>query len=169
MTVFVEGDLQITIDDALQARRFDGAEHGLSHCMKAVDFVVELPDRFLYIEFKDPDHPLAQYESRQEFFNDFTGRVLIEELKQKFRDSFLYEWATGRADKPVHFAVLVGMSDLTEDILISKTEELMRELPVTGARSWIRSIAHSCSIFNVDSWNQHLPDFPVSRISSTQR
>ena len=166
MTVFVEGDLQMTIDNALDARRFDGPEHGLSHCMKAVDFVVELPDRIMYIEFKDPDHPQARYDSRQEFINDFTGRVLIEELKQKYRDSFLYEWATGRAGKPIHFAVLVAMSALTEDVLISKTEELTRELPVSGARSWVRPIAHSCSIFNVDSWNLHLPDFPVTRISS---
>lgn len=167
MTTLVEGDLRITIDDKLQARRFDGPEHGLSHCMKAVDFVIELPDRIIYVEFKDPDHPQARYESRQEFINDLTSRVLIEELKQKYRDSFLYEWATGRVDKPVHFAVLVAMSALTQDILISKTEELARALPVSGAKSWVRPIAHSCSIFNVASWNLHMPEFPVTRISST--
>ena len=90
MTVFVEGDLQISIDDALDARRFDGPGHGLSHCMKAVDFVVEFPERFMYIEFTDPDHPRTQYDNRQKFMEDLTGRVLIEELRQKFRDSFLY-------------------------------------------------------------------------------
>ena len=167
MPVFVEGDLQITIDDALDARRFDGPGHGLSHCMKAVDFVIELSDRIIFIEFKDPDHPQAQYESRQEFLSDFTGRVLIEDLKQKFRDSFLYEWATGHADKPVHFAVLVGVSDLTEDVLISKTEELMRELPVSGAGSWVRQIAHSCAVFNIESWNRFLPRFQVRRLSAS--
>ena len=167
MPVFVEGDLQISIDDALEARRFDGPEHGLSHCMKAVDFIVELSDRTMFIEFKDPDHPQAQFESREEFLNDFTGRVLIEELKQKFRDSFLYEWATGRADKPVHFAVLIGMSDLSEDVLISKTEELMRELPVSGAGSWVRQIAHGCAVFNIESWNRHISGFQVRRLSAS--
>ena len=55
MTVLREGDLQITINDAIEARKFDDeASHGLSHCMKAVDFVVELPDRYLFIEVKDP-------------------------------------------------------------------------------------------------------------------
>ena len=46
MTVFVEGDLQMKlIDDALDARRFDGPKAtALSHCMKAVDFIVEFPD-----------------------------------------------------------------------------------------------------------------------------
>ena len=167
MTILVENDLQISIDDSLDARRFDGPEHGLSHCMKAVDLVIELPDQFLYIEFTDPDHPQAQYQNKQRFIRDLTGRALVEELKQKYRDSFLYEWATGRANKPVHFAVLVGMSALTEDILISKTEELAKELPVSGASSWIRPIAHSCTMYNVESWNRLLPGFPVSRISST--
>ena len=167
MTILVEGDLQISIDDSMDIRRFDGPEHGLTHCMKAVDFVIEMPDRFLYIEFKDPDHPHVQDRNRQRFIRDFTGRVLVEELKQKYRDSFLYEWATGRGNKPVHFAVLVAMSDLTEDILISKTEELARELPVSGASSWNRPIAHSCTMYNVESWNRLLPGIPVSRISST--
>ena len=167
MTILMEGDLRITIDHPLDARRFDGPGHELSHCMKAVDFVIEFPDRFLYIEFTDPDHPQAQDHSRQRFIEDFTGRGLVEELKQKYRDSFLYEWATGRANKPVHFAVLVAMSALTEDILISKTEELARELPVSGASSWIRPIAHSCTMYNIESWNRLLPGIPVSRISTT--
>ena len=44
MTVFTftEGNLQITIKGAIRARKFDAHNaHGLSHCMKAVDFVVE--------------------------------------------------------------------------------------------------------------------------------
>lgn len=46
MTVLIEGNLQITIPGAVQARKFDdGASHGLTHCMKAVDFIVELADR----------------------------------------------------------------------------------------------------------------------------
>lgn len=45
MTVLKEGDLQITIGDAINARKFDDANHGLNNCMKAVDFIVELLDR----------------------------------------------------------------------------------------------------------------------------
>ena len=50
---FTEGELQITVTDAVSARKFDGDSHRLSHCMKAVDFIVELPDCYLFIEFKD--------------------------------------------------------------------------------------------------------------------
>ena len=59
MTVLREGNLQITINNAIEARKFDDASHGLSHCMKAVDFFVELPDRYLFIEVKDPQAPQA--------------------------------------------------------------------------------------------------------------
>ena len=41
-----EGDLQITFNNAIVCRKFDDhLAHGLSHCMKAVDFIVELHDR----------------------------------------------------------------------------------------------------------------------------
>ena len=56
MTAFTEDNLQVTFNNVVQARR-DGIGHGLTHCMKAVDFIVELHDRYLFIEFKDPDNP----------------------------------------------------------------------------------------------------------------
>ena len=49
MTVLTEGKLQLTISNAVAARKFDDASHKLSHCMKAVDFVVELSDHYLFI------------------------------------------------------------------------------------------------------------------------
>jgi len=57
MTVrnLTEGDLQLTINGAIGARKFDDdSSHKLSHCMKAVDFIVEYPDFYLFIELKDP-------------------------------------------------------------------------------------------------------------------
>ena len=53
MTLLREGDLEVEFVDANNGRKFD-EEYGLSHCMKAVDFIVEFEDRYLFIEFKDP-------------------------------------------------------------------------------------------------------------------
>ncbi len=64
MTVLEEGDLQITIGDAINARKFDDATHGLNSCMKAVDFIVELLDCYLFIEIKDPQAPQTPKQSR---------------------------------------------------------------------------------------------------------
>ena len=42
MTVIAEDDLQIKLPAGAKARKFDDQNvHGLSHCMKAVDFIVQ--------------------------------------------------------------------------------------------------------------------------------
>ena len=163
---FHESDLQVIFDDVVDAHRFDGSDHGLSHCMAAIDFVVELTDRIWFIEFTDPDHPQAPVENRQSFLDDFTGTRLDEELKRKFRDSFLYEWAAGRADKPVYFAVLIALASLSDDNLLAKAEDLKRKLPVYGHSSWVQPIVHDCVVLNLASWNQRFQDFQVTRLSS---
>ena len=60
MTVFVEDNLQITVNGAVAVWKFDVPGHGLSHCMKAVDFIIELPDRYQFVEFKNPEAPGRQ-------------------------------------------------------------------------------------------------------------
>lgn len=166
MTVFVEGDLQMLIDDALDARRFDGPDHRMSHCMKAVDFVVDLPELYLFMEFKDPEHPMSRQVDRQVFVQSFFSGEIDEDLKYKFRDSFLYEWAAGRADKPVRFYVLVALEELTTFDLQARTQGLRSKLPVGSSSSWTRPIAEDCAVFNLDSWNERFPDFQVSRLST---
>ncbi len=163
--VLEERDLQITISHAEAARRFDGSDHGLTHCMKAVDFVVELSDRFLFIEFKDPQHPRATPESRQEFIGSLVSGSLDEELKYKYRDSFLYEWAAGRVSKPVYYMVLIALDTLTSAELDRRTNDLKRKLPVGVPSSWARPIVQDCAVFNLASWNQHFPGFQVSRLT----
>lgn len=166
MTVLMEGDLQISIENALNARKFDGADHGLSHCMKAVDFVVELSDRYLFIEFKDPQHPKSEPENREQFMQDFNSGLLDEQLKYKYRDSFLYEWASGRADKPVHYYVLIAIEDMDDVAFQHKTDDLGSKLPLKEAASWNRPIVAACQVFNLRLWNRYLPNFPVARRSA---
>jgi len=59
VTTLRERNIEIEIPDALSGRRFDDWTHGLSHCMKAVDFIVELTDRILFIEIKNPPDPAS--------------------------------------------------------------------------------------------------------------
>ncbi|MYN68254.1 MAG: hypothetical protein F4X11_25095 [Acidobacteria bacterium] len=97
---FAEGDLEMDIPDVVDGGKFDDDGHGLNRCMKAVDFVVELADRYLFIEFKDPQHPHATPESRDEFIRRLDAGQLDEDLKYKYRDSFLYVmgiWARRQA------------------------------------------------------------------------
>ena len=164
---FTEGTLQIDIADAIDGRKFDGDDHGLT-CMKAVDFIVELEDRYLFIELKDPDDPRATPERRSEFIEKLRSGGLDEVLKYKYRDSFLYEWAMGRADKPIYYFVLIALNTLSDAHLLTRKEALQRKLPLhgPGGRPWQRDIVRSCGVFNLESWNRTLPRYPVSRVGT---
>ena len=122
--------------------------------------------RVLFIEFKDPDHPRATDGDREKFIERLRSGGLDEDLKYKYRDSLLYEWASGNAGKPIYYWILIGMDRLTEAELLARTDDLKRKLPLYGPRSeaWTRPICGGCMIFNIRTWNRNLPDFPVMRI-----
>ena len=170
MTTLTEGDLLITInEDVVEARKFDDhAVHGLSYCMKAVDFIVELADRYLFIEVKDPQAPRVPTQGRNAFIQNFQSGQIDEDLKYKYRDSFLYEWASGRANKPIHYLILIGADSLSAPMLIDRRRALERNLPLhlPGAIAWTRPIVESCSVFNISSWNDRFPKYPVTRLSA---
>lgn len=167
MTSFIEGELRVTFTDAVSARKFDGDDHGLSHCMKAVDFVIELANRYIFIEFKDAQASKAPKQDMADYLNRFLKGQVDEELKSKYRDSFIYEWAAGRADKPISYFVLFASDSLDAAQLLSRQDELKRILPLTGPRgqSWIRPFVTSCAVFNIAMWNKNLRQYPVIRIS----
>ena len=166
MTVLTEGNLEITINGKANARKFDDASHGLSHCMKSVDFIVELPDRYMFIEVKDPQAPQATGKARDKFFQKFQSGQIDEELKYKYRDSFLYEWASKRVDKPVDYLVLIALDDALQPLLLTRKDALERKLPLRGPKSrlWPRPIVRGCGVFNITSWNRHFPEYPVRRL-----
>ena len=167
MTTLREGNLQITFPRDAKARKFDdGASHGLSHCMKAVDFIVEEPNRISFIELKDPEHPRAKEADRKEFIESFRSGALDEDLKYKYRDTFLYQWASGRVGKPIFYWVIIAMDKLTEAALSTRTDDLKCKLPLKGPPSgaWAQPIVAGCMVFNIDTWNRRQPRFPLSRI-----
>ena len=160
-----EGTVQITFTGAIDGRKFDDrATHGLSHCMQAVDFIVELPERFLFVEIKDPCAPQAPKANTDEFRKRFKQGQLDESIKCKYRDSWLYEWASGRAHKPIDYLVLI--TGIDKKILLSRLDALERKLPSLGPSSlpWCRPIVNKVGIFNMDTWNDRFPDYPAIRV-----
>jgi hypothetical protein len=166
-TTLTEGNLQILFPAGISARKFDDDEQRLAHCMKAVDFIVELNDRYLFIEFKDPQHPNSQEGDRNKFIHGFLAGNIDQDFKHKYRDSFLYEWASEKIEKPIYYFVLVALDTLTEAELITRTDALKRAIPVDGPPygRWKKKIVAGCALFNINSWNRVLSDYPVSRIT----
>ena len=169
MTVLTEGNLEITIANELSVRKFDDpAQHRLS-CMAAVDFVVEFADRYLFIEVKDPQpNPDTRVSDAIRYHERLRSGEIDGELKYKYRDSFLYEWADGRADKPVYFYVLIALDFLRDAGLLNRKQALEAVLPLLGPGSteWTRPIVNGCGVFNIASWNRTFPDYPVRRLPS---
>lgn len=164
MTTLSEGNLRLTLPASVNGRKFDDEQHGLSHCMKAVDWILELPDRTCFIEVKDPDAPGARdHGNRDDFFQELLSGKLSGALATKFRDSFLYEWACNRVDKPISYYVILASADLDDALLMSRTEDLRRKLPSGPQVNWVRAIALDCLVFNIAKWNEVFPEFPLSR------
>lgn len=166
MTVLLEGGLRITVPAHATARRFDGDEHRLSHCMKAVDFVLELPDCYRFIEVKNPARGRDPQASADAYLGRFTSGQVDLTLIQKYRDSLLYEWAAGRADKPVDYLVLVALDTIDDAQLLDRQDELHRLLPVRlpSGVPWKRQFVRHCGVFNIASWNLTYPQYPVERL-----
>ncbi len=164
--VLTEGNLQLMVNGAVAAWKFDGAGHGLSHCMKAVDFIIELSDCYLYVEFKDPQAPAASQQVGTNYLESFQRGQLDEDFKYKYRDSYLYEWASGRADKPIDYLVLIALDTLRTPMLNRRRRELQRKLPELGPgdQPWHKPFVRSCAVFNLYTWNLRFPDFQVTRI-----
>ena len=164
--VFQERDLEISVENALSVRKVDDPTREMQHCMKTVDFIIERQDSYYFVEFKDPEHPLATGQARREFIDGFESGGLDEDLKYKYRDSFLNEWASGRADKPIYYWVLIGLTGLSTSELQSRTDSLRRNLPLEMPRSWIRPIVAGCGVFNIATWNRNFPELAVRRLSA---
>ncbi|MDP8239513.1 MAG: hypothetical protein P9X24_10520 [Candidatus Hatepunaea meridiana] len=165
----IENDLQFDFSKALKpARRFDDENHGLSHCMKAVDFIIELNDKILFIEVKDPQHPRVSKEELTRFLAKLKSKELVnKELIPKCRDSFLYEYAMNNLGKPVFYYVLIAIDALTKAELFYQTDILRKHIPVEGIpeNPWQNRFIEGCMVMNIDTWNLYLPEYPVSRIS----
>ena len=148
MTIFTEGNLEITVPAGISARKFDDPAHGLSHCMKAVDFIIELEDRYVFVEVKDPQYPQSKKVESEKWVKDFLSGRIDEDLKYKYRDSFLYTWASAQDEKPIYYYVLVAIETLTEADLIVRTDDLKRKLPLYGPPSgiWKRKIVSDCAV-----------------------
>lgn len=159
MSTLAEGNLRIDIADNADAWRFDDeATHPLSHCMKAVDFIIEWEDRYWFLELKDPQNPNAREEAQSQFVRRLRRAQLDTDFVYKFRDSLLYEWAAGRARKPITYIVLIALDSLDPPLLLTRQDDLRRKLPAAGqgAPEWNHPLVTDCLVLNMDAWNRHL-------------
>ncbi len=172
MKIVTADGFEFKFADAVDAFVFDETDrtkptyHGAP--MKGVDVVAEFEQAYLFIELKDYDDPTLydiinastddEKKSRQGYF-----KWLKNYLKYKYRDSYLYRHAEQKVEKPVHYICLLNFDNALNSLM---QKNLKRELPVGKAsRRWLRVLATSCQVVNVDKWNENFPKWPVRRLS----
>lgn len=131
--------------------------------MKAVDLIVELEDRYYFVELKDYSNPLTWNEiltNRRQTPEEMVN-WLKEILKSKFRDTFLYRWAEIVPEKDVFYICLIDTGAFSLGPL---TNSLRRELPVGLHDDWKRAIAKNCFVMNPERWNQTFPKWKVEKM-----
>ena len=132
--------------------------HGLSHAMKAVDIIVELEEKYLFIEVKDFFNP-SLYDDNNHF------NKLRENLKYKYRDTWLYQWAEGKTNKPIIYLCLL---ELKTGHTNRMTKEMRKQLPLsTCGPRWCNEISGGCSVLNLELWNKRFTAWSVSRLAPT--
>ncbi len=168
--ILIEDHLEFDFRTAIHSRRFDDDEtHGLSHCMKRVDFIVETEASVFFIEVKDLDHPHARPENIQEFLRELRSESMIaNKLVPKARDSFLFNHLLNRlpAGKTRIYIVVIASSQLLTPELLTITDSLKRYLPLVGPfqKSWLQPYFDSCFVTNLSEWNRALRQFPLQRL-----
>jgi hypothetical protein len=170
------GGFEFEFPEALEAFVFDEPDrakphfHGLSHAMRAVDLLVELPGDTLFIEIKDfhapddYDFKLAITDAEKHERNSRLAH-LRDVLVHKFRDTWLYRWAerpTAGPDKPVRYLCVLTLDN---GLLGVVGKEMRRRLPSgLGGPRWQRSIAASCTVLNPQRWESAFPAWPIRRV-----
>ena len=99
MKIFAESGFAFDFSGSVTSYRADEPSYdGLS----AVDFIVETPDEYLFIEVKNPNNKMARPESRTAFLEEMKSSEFSLKMAVKFKDSLLKELAMGNAfDKPI--------------------------------------------------------------------
>lgn len=167
-----EGDLEIEFAGAIDGFVFDQMKpslpnfHGIAH-MHRVDFVVELTEAIVFVELKDPGHPKAQSEGLAKFNAELVDGTLCQNFASKFVDSFFYRWGENQLNKPIHYLSLVT---LETPLVMNLSDEISRKLPPRGkpVARWERSVLENCQVFNIETWNENFPAWPVRRLSTAK-
>ncbi len=165
-----ERDIEIEFTDAIDALVFDQMKsdqpnyHGIGE-MHRVDFIVEFEKAIVFVEVKDPGNPKAQEKGLKKFQKELNNGTLSTTFASKFIDSFFYRWAEDRLSKTVYYLNLVT---LESELLPNLSDEIAGKLSPSGKSSprWQRHPVQNCQVFNIETWNENFPKWPVTRLAA---
>lgn len=170
---------KIDFTDALDVFKFDETDktlptfHGVT-ALKAVDIIAEFSDVYVFIEIKeypeshdvDIDWGTKDCEEIDCVKRKKHSVWLKNYLKYKYRDSFLYRYASNKVDKPIIYIVLINFDDAFN---LKMKSDLENEIPVSKIPShWVNPIISKCQVLNIEAWNRNFPKWPAQKIAAAK-
>ena len=143
--LFKEGGLEFDFTNALNAEKFDEITYGGG--MKQIDFIVELEDRYYFIEVKN--------------------EKLKDDLIKKYKDSIIINWADNKCNnKPLYYITILEASYIDNVLKIALMDSIKKGLPLKLNKeiSLKHSIIEGFAIMSVEEWNKRFVNFPIRKL-----
>ena len=160
--------------DIWDAYIFDSQEYNkMQNAMKSVDIIAEFPDEYLFIELKKyiPERGGMEFRcplwgdknlirSKCPLGNDDDKRIratikrIVNDLRQKYCDTFLYFYAEDILNKPINYICVVEGFDAAQSLRLK--DILSQKLPtgIPMQTNWVRPIVKNLAVVNVAGWNK---------------
>lgn len=162
-----EEKFEFDFPNAKALYKFDEADalsptfHGAP--MQAVDVMAEFPNFQLWIEIKEfqPSdiEAMKKEGDQQKKANPIHNKThLTQNLKNKFRDTFLYRFCENKLDTKIVYVCLTNFDDALN---VFYKKELRTQLPTGQAsKRWTKQLLDkSClMVVNIESWQRKLKE-----------
>ena len=157
----------------IKIRKIDKEALTYSHCMKNVDFIIDLDsiNILIFLEIKNYKklfNDLKTEQEKEDFFSKFNyskpndKESYSYEFIQKARDTFIREYSSNKINnKKIHYYIIINVPDNSESRLITMEKELENNLPLLEKiddKLYIKPFIHTCNIFYSNTWNECLKD-----------
>ena len=170
MSTMDERELSFTFPDDWAAEHFDAPGRASIDHFQPVDFVVELAERTLFIEVKDPSNSRAPQSEREDFVQKMKSKELThKQLVPKARTSWAFLRLMKRAEKPITYIVVIGAEALRIDPLLwlDLTDRLKERLAKETEVPWPLQYVDKCIVIPATDLSRHLPGVSVQRIATS--
>jgi hypothetical protein len=166
MTIFREGELELTFGPAWRATRFDEPGTVLPPCIRPVDFVAMGREETVLVEVKGPSASSVPLKNRTAFIKKMQTRVLThEELTPKARTTYGFLHLMMQDEQPMRYVVVIGTERLSiqPPLLMNLADRLRHRLAHEASEPWKRRYLVSCSVVSVADLGKVLPGCSARR------
>lgn len=129
--------------------------HGFPE-MKAVDVIAEFDSEYLFIEVKDFYNPKTNKPT-------LPSQDLQNDLKYKYRDTYLYQLSHGETGKPIYYICV--LEHLDSAMMIQLSKNLGKTIPDAKhlPYGWKYSFLQSAIVVDKSTWNKTLSKWGTVR------